>query len=166
MLVGTRGRQGSGKTLTMSAIGLFLANAMKLKLYANYSLFSSIYLPNLQALEYLDTGVVCLDEVWLWLDSRRSSKNIDISPLILQARKKGLLIMWNAQNEGQVDLRLRENTDYMLFMERNRTDRRITLTTVDWQYGDIGRRLEIRKPEVIYDLYDSFEVLKPKILTS
>lgn len=68
----------------------------------------------------LQDAVICLDEVHVLIDSRRSvtGRNIMISYFILQTRKRGVSLFYTSQSIHQVEKRLRDNTDYIVYCER------------------------------------------------
>lgn len=103
------GNLGSGKTLLLVDVAYrtSLSNQDQV-IYANFH----IDLPNVVLIKPSDLadithGKVLLDEMYLWMDSRRSvSKgNISLSHDIFKSRKRGLDIWGTAQLTGSVDLR-------------------------------------------------------------
>ncbi len=56
------------------------------------------------------------DELWNWADSRMSGAraNAFVSGLLLKSRKRGFSLVYTAQSMGQIDKRIRDNTDYII----------------------------------------------------
>ena len=73
-IVMVSGKQGCGKTMVMSAIGL--AHVLKgEKIYANYHLnYPYIPVRNMKDLYDMKDGLFLADELWRWLFSRRAMK--------------------------------------------------------------------------------------------
>lgn len=66
-------------------------------------------------LTLLYSGVVGLDELWAWLESRgsgSSTNNKILSQVAFQSGKSGYDILWSAQLSSSVDKRIRLLTDY------------------------------------------------------
>ncbi len=64
--------------------------------------------------EIKQKSLVCIDELYLEMDSRRSmrKKNIDISHIIFQSRKRKVDIIYASQLRSSIDLRIRDLTNY------------------------------------------------------
>lgn len=64
-----------------------------------------------------DNCVIVIDEIHVFMDSRRSmsNRNIGIASLLVMSRKLSLKLFWTSQQEHQVDRRLRSNTDIMTY---------------------------------------------------
>ena len=110
------GRFGSGKTLLLTYYAL-KAIEKGHKVFANYTIKSdkaSFVSPsNFESkLDSVDTQKqpisAFLDEVYVWLDSRMSmtKRNLSLSHLILQSRKRHLTIFYTAQMSRTVEMRL------------------------------------------------------------
>lgn len=152
---------GAGKTFTMSVFSYLLSRSLGVPLFANYGLKGSQYINSLDEIWTMEGGIFCFDEIWLTMDARLSKNNVDLTRWINQTRKKKMLVMYTSQSFGQVDLRVRKATDFLLYAWRHHDTQKITL--VDAQYGDVLRTLTIKQPERYYSLYDTFEVLKPMV---
>lgn len=70
----------------------------------------------------LQNCVMAIDEIHVLLDSRNSisKRNKLLTYFILQTRKRGVVLMFTTQDEGQVDLRLRRNVDFWVYCRRLR----------------------------------------------
>lgn len=111
------GRQGSGKTL------LLVRKAYEFY-KKGYKIYSNVHLKfPYKKLDYndiinckLENGLVILDEVHLLLSSRNSmsKRNREICDSFLSmVRKKNLTIYGSTQTERKVDIRFREEKDYI-----------------------------------------------------
>lgn len=120
-IMGIVGSMGAGKTLYASAI------AERLKDYyiimANYDLKCREYdvTPENVATLMFETRalegkkLLIIDEFHIFSDSRLSSTNhnILISYFITQVRKQDIQLIYTTQQLGQVDIRVRDNTDVL-----------------------------------------------------
>lgn len=159
MLVGIMGKMGSGKTLSMSIIAEYLSKATKAPLYANYGLQGAEPLGSLNEVDQITGGILCLDELWLSMDSRAWKDNIRVSHWVNQTRKKKVVVFYTTQHIRQMELRVRNATDILIVCEKKPEGH--WLTFIDYQYRAIGKRFLIESPSRFYPLYDTFEVLKP-----
>lgn len=113
----------SGKTLTLTYNQednlldgkLAWKNYMKKnrRVFSNYELFGIPHtrIKSLGDLENMRDGFVAADELWLWLDARTSSKQMNkvSSDLLLKSRKRGLTLAFTAQHQSQIDARIRKS---------------------------------------------------------
>jgi len=115
MLIGVFGDFGSGKTLLLVFFLKFLSYPNK---FANFKVkipdTKSLSLNELLNMNYEEKTLVCIDELYLEMDSRRSmnKRNIDISHIIFQSRKRKVDIIYASQLRSSVDLRIRDLTNY------------------------------------------------------
>lgn len=117
MLIGIIGGLGSGKTLTMTMLGK-LASQVGQDVSSNYHItFSNLRVITKNDFDNFRNGVMLLDELWLWSDSRRamSDKNYIVNKIPLSSRKRKLAIIWTSQQLSQIDLRIRNITDVLLY---------------------------------------------------
>ena len=117
------GPRGSGKTLAMTYYALqYMARG--LKVWSNYKIaynnngYRLECLPlNMDALytfdEELVQGLVCIDEINLWANSRRSiaNTNLLLTSIFQQIRKRGLSFFFTVQEFSWVDNRIRWQVD-------------------------------------------------------
>lgn len=113
------GKQGSGKTL--------LAVKMALDLYTKHrTIYSNVHLSfNYEKINYMDIiecnlsrSVILLDEIHLLLPSRRSlsKRNTEICDKFLSmARKQNTEIIGTTQTMRKVDIRYREEADFLYY---------------------------------------------------
>jgi len=151
MLVGIMGKMGAGKTLTQSVLATYLSNYTKVPLYANYGLKGAKPIMKLSELWDLNNAIVCLDEIWLTMDARLWKDNVQVTRFINQTRKKKLTIFFTTQHIKQVELRVRNATDILVYCERKNEGH--WLYFVDYQYMQIGRKFLLDKPWLFYNLY-------------
>jgi len=127
------GKQRNGKTLMMNKIARYyqkqdyviISNQRNLGYPHIY--FDPKFMESKEGIEDIKRKmsnpniIMCLDEAHLWVDSRRSGKNAAKSFLISQAGK--LLseqghFMYTTQYFGQIDIRLRYNTNYIFEVKK------------------------------------------------
>jgi hypothetical protein len=122
MIIGYIGDMGSGKTLSMvkQAYELYKKGH---KIYSNFHLsFPHTILTLEEILNYAESNtnfvnsVWLLDEITLLMDSRRSSssKNLYLSYVILQSRKRSFWLFFTTQYIHMVDRRLRSATNCLV----------------------------------------------------
>lgn len=153
------GKMGAGKTLSMSFYGSVIAKVMNVPLYANYGLDGAQRIETVKELWAIDNAIVCWDEIWLTLDARLWSNNVFLTRFINQTRKKKIALFYTTQHIRQVELRVRNGTDVLIYCEKK--PHGILQTWMDWQYQTIGRKFILERPERFYGMYDTYEVLEP-----
>lgn len=158
MLVGVMGKMGGGKTRFMTIIGVYMHKMTGAPIYANYSLFGIDYtkVNSLKELWEINSGIVLLDELWLSMDARMWKDNVNVTRFINQTRKKKITLFYTTQHIRQIELRTRNATDVLVFCENGNT-----VTFIDYQYMEIGRKFMFDNPSVFNALYDTFETLQP-----
>lgn len=161
MFIAITGMPGHGKTLSMTILGVNLSKLMNVPLFATYTLNDVQYtkVRTIEELLAMQTGVVLLDEFWLNMDSRSFSQNVQLSQWVMQARKKSLLCFYTSQTMRQVDLRVRNITDWWIHVEERREG--IWLNFVLYQYGRLGSRFLLAAPHEYHKLYNTNEILSP-----
>jgi hypothetical protein len=115
-IIGVVGSFGHGKTLIISNIAKYDLDKHKRKIYANFKLnfdYEPISLDKILSCvennEQLSNCDICLDEVYLLMDSRAHDKlNQIFSYFIMQTRKRDVNLVYSSQLYGMVDLRLRD----------------------------------------------------------
>lgn len=159
MLVGIMGKMGSGKTLTMSILASYLSRATKAPLRANYKLEGALPVESMNDVVEAESAIFCFDEMWLSMDSRMWQDNIRLTQWVNQTRKKRMIVFYTTQHIRQIELRARNATDILIVAEKKPEG--IWLTFIDYQWKSIGKRFLINKPERFYNIYNTYEVLKP-----
>lgn len=110
------GLMNSGKTLYMT-MKLFLAYCKGKTILTNYDLnfphykINKDWLIDLSQKEdlALNNVAIGLDEFWIWMDARSAMKNTVFSYFFLQSSKDDTEIYMTAQNNNQIDIRIRNN---------------------------------------------------------
>lgn len=109
------GELGAGKTLCLTY--MCYRNYLKgKKIFSNYELkFPHTKVKELDDLLNMKEGFAGMDELWLWVDCRASAskKNRVISAILLKSRKRGIHICYVTQAFRQVDVRIRNVTDFI-----------------------------------------------------
>lgn len=161
MLVGIMGKMGTGKTLTQTILSTYLHLKTNVPIYANYTLKGVPYhrIDSLSDLWGINNGIVCLDEIWLTMDARLWKDNVALTRFINQTRKKKITLFFTTQHIKQVELRVRNATDILIYCEKKPEGH--WLWFVDYQYSEIGKKFLLTNPSRFYSLYDTFEVLQP-----
>jgi len=161
MMIGLQGKMGTGKTLTMTVLGIYLSIRTQTPLYANYTIktYPSKRIRSSTDLWDANHGIVLLDEAWLTLDSRLYNDNVKLTRWINQTRKKDLILLYTTQHIRQIELRMRNATDILINMSKE--TRGHWLQFIDWQYRELGRRYLLPNPKKFWGLYDTYEVLEP-----
>jgi len=163
MLCGVFGNIGSGKTLLLVFFLKYLNYANK---YANFTTkikeVKPITLGELLNMNFsLDNKtLVTLDEAYIELDSRRSlkKKNIDISHLVFQSRKRNVDIIYASQLRGSVDLRLRDLTQInILALGKNNKNSFVYYIHEFDKFFTIPNEIA----EMLFKLYDTYEIVEP-----
>jgi len=161
MLIGIMGKMGAGKTLSASILASYLSRATGAPLSANYDLIGATPIESLDDVQEKESGILVFDEVWLSADARAWKDNVKLSHWINQTRKKKMIVFYTTQHIRQVEMRMRNGTDVLIYCEK--TPEGHWLTFIDWQYRTIGRRYLIPHDVAkrFYPLYNTYEVLKP-----
>lgn len=167
MIIGLTGNLGSGKTLSMVELMLLLKNQMEVYTVSNIHMsFSDKTIESVKEMDQVTMdheGVIGIDEVWAWADSRKSQNNDVITQIVIYSRKRGWIIIYTTQSLHQVDKRLRENTDFIGMCEHTSspTGDKAKVTLVNMNSMEIANVLEFN-PEPLYDVYDTKEEVDVK----
>lgn len=141
-IMGIVGSMGCGKTLFASAIAERLKNHYTIM--ANYDLKCrdmDITPENVASLMFETRAIegkklVIIDEFHIFSDSRLSSSNHNIlmSYFITQTRKQNVQLIYTTQQFGQVDIRVRDNTDVLALPAYNAINDIMTVVFLkrDW----------------------------------
>lgn len=166
------GRFGSGKTLLLTYYAL-KAIEKNHKVFANYTIKSdkaSFVTPsNFEVkLDSVDTQKqpisTFLDEVYVWLDSRMSmtKRNLSLSHLILQSRKRHLTIFYTAQMSRTVEMRLSEMADFRIKAEQLHNRFKYTVYTGDGLQLSVFAIPKKKAETFLYSEYDTYHIVKEK----
>lgn len=175
MIVGLLGNPGRGKTLSLTFLMYYLKAHTKIdKIVTNYMTdITTDMVESPQELEettkhFKEYGIVALyglDELWAWMDSRESQDNQLMTNIILNSRKRGAIIGYTTQSIGQVDKRLRENTDFLGFCnhyDAHETDYGHDVVVVELYYNnEMDEWVKVRELVIdaseYYGTYDTWE---------
>lgn len=157
MLVVLTGTLGQGKTLSMSVLALYLKQQSGLKVYANYSLTGSIRVRTFKELLECESGILAFDEAHISFDSRLYKDNVKSTHWFAMTRKKGLIVMMTTQTFGQIDLRMRNLTDYLIVCKK--TDTGVWLQLINWQERKLMHRVHLDNIKRFFTIYDTYEII-------
>lgn len=171
MLIGIKGPLGAGKTALLTFVGL-RQYAVGLNVYSNYGLnfrpgpTSGKVLPfNAEDLangNWQGPGILLIDELPVWMDSRNSISNRISTQMVLQTRKKKTHIAYTTQFLDQVDLRVRRLTDVVIECEKRKDFAHLRLIRTYDGY-EVEKKLYLPP---LYDLYDTEEIIRKPDLTT
>ena len=122
MIICIVGKPGSGKTLVQTWIAIRMYQRGDI-VYSNFTIKNpfidkeiSRKIKSKGDLDHAHDGWLIIDEAAKLADSRQSmSSSNQFSTKVLQLnRKRGLSLVYSAQDAFMIDIRLRENTDYVL----------------------------------------------------
>lgn len=171
MIVGFIGDIGQGKTCSMVAYA-YAMHKKGYEIYANFRLnFPFRYLTLADILRYYEeetafkNTIFLIDEIHMLIDSRTAMtrRNMIISYFILQTRKKGVILMWTSQHYHQVEKRLRASTDaFVECYHKSKSGQSFVLNIFNIvKTNRIITKKIMFNPVPIYDLYNTYEIIKP-----
>jgi len=158
MMIGSvNGWLGTGKTL-------FLTLLAKLNepnpTFANFNLdVKGVKVIDVPDLEEIDSGLILIDEAYLWFESRTSMSELNryLSRMVFQSRKRGLDIFTSQQVHSSIDLRVRDLEDVTIHaMGLNERG-----TYFDYVFDGWGHvktfRLPYRVAEQLFGIFNTLE---------
>lgn len=163
MIFGIAGGIGQGKTLAM--VWYLLREHLQLNktVYANFHLkgIPYKYLTFDDLMQMAEEGfdfrnaVIVIDEAHIWLDSRTAASKLNrlFTYFVLQTGKEDINLYYTTQDFGQVDIRLRQRTDFAIRVKR-RGD--VILANVIYLPEEHVVTMAIPGPAV-YQFYDTRE---------
>jgi len=101
-----------GKTLTLTFLtGLQAWRGTKI--YSNYyTIFNNVLVNSLTELDTMRKGWFAWDDAYIWANSRRKDlKGVDL--ILGKSGKRGIDIAWTTTRTNQVDINIRENTEFI-----------------------------------------------------
>jgi len=178
MIIGIEGFMGDGKTVFMVR-SILIDYLNSRPIYANFKLKEIEYKPlliedflNTDTAEKYKNATLCIDEITLFMDCRRSSKkeNIALSTLLRQSRKRNICIIFTCQNFEETDIRLINFTSIFVIAERvyriNENDEKVEVENLR-QYTIIDtRQREENVTKLVLDItpffkyYDTDEIIE------
>jgi len=169
MIIGFIGNMGGGKTLSMVRHayekylnGFTVYSNIKLE-FPHEKLDLQLILDYAKEERQFPRSVFIIDEAHIYLEARRSAskRNLIISYFILQTRKKDILLLYTTQNFGQVEKRLRDQTDIIVSCFTKHTKKgTFTLNKIQARKMEgVVQRKSVFKSSDYYNLYDTNEVV-------
>lgn len=176
MIVGIIGKRGCGKTITMAKTVVDMLKKGKI-IYTNFhinkkgidkkyhkkiNLLDNEFFKNYKDFKLYNCALF-LDEVYVYIDSRTSGskRNRLWSYFINQTRKRDVDLYFTTQFFRQVELRLRENTEFFVFPQVIKEGDKIIVDNKVYSYGDrlklIGRERFIGND--YFNVYDTDEII-------
>jgi hypothetical protein len=159
MILGFMGDLGSGKTLgaVIFAYNIYFLSNKKLSIWANFTIKGANKIKSLSQLKRLNNSILVLDELHILIDARMWKFNKELMDYFLQLRKYNNFLIFTTQHIKQVDVRLRNVTQYIFYCQRFSKYFRYTL--LDILYKDVIKTLYLPKEvaKVFYDKYNTFE---------
>ena len=161
------GRVGSGKTLFMTADAV---NSGRAHIYANYQVNDPRYialLPEMLMDPNLRDAVILLDEVYAWIESRTSGRDINryMSYILFQSRKKDIDFYMTEQLLSTVDLRYRDMIDFEVrckAVPNYKHPEGFVYKIVDVLEQKVyPLYLSIKDAEPYFKLYDTYQTVHP-----
>ena len=172
MIFGFIGDIGQGKTCSMIAYAYTMFRK-------GYQVFSNIKLNfphqplTIQVImDYYDSDIrfekptiFILDEAHMVLDSRSSmsARSKFISYMVLQTRKRGIMMLYTTQHYHQVEKRLRASTDAFVecyFKKKNGQNYILNVFNIV-RHNSIKTKKIAFNPTPIFKLYNTYEVVRP-----
>lgn len=116
---------------------------------------------NLGPMVDLQRAAIGLDEVHTWADSRVSGRqqNRVFSYLMLQSSKDDVNIYWTSQREGQVDKRLRQQTDIWITVQKYGDLHLCAVQDLTAPTPSVSRL--VIKGKTVWDFFDTREKVIP-----
>lgn len=159
MLIIVRGDVGSGKTLFMTGYALDDSRP----LYANYHIkrkgWHDLKPETLMSLD--KPSLVCLDEGYVWLESRTSSSHLNryLSYILFQSRKRNMDIIITAQLSRTIDVRFRLMANFDVYCEATDVGFYYEITKLSARrlYRPTLFILPFESAEQIYPKYETYE---------
>lgn len=129
LIVGFFGFQRSGKTLLAYKISdSYYRNGIKV--YTNMEVEGFIKIKSLAEIPNDYTPkVLLLDEIYYFLDSRMWQNNTEATLFLNTLGKRNIMLLMTAINPGMIELRLREQMNYVFICKGD--DKKITYKVID-----------------------------------
>lgn len=161
MILGFQGNLGSGKTLGASlfAYYLYFISNKKLNLVANYELKGAKKIYTLKQLYFTRNSIIILDEIHTLIDSRLWKQNKKVLDFILQFRKYNNFLIFTTQHFKQVDIRLRNVTQFLFHCLK--TQDYFYYYLIDTFNKEVIKILKIPKENIsfLFNFYNTFEFI-------
>lgn len=163
------GNQGAGKTLGSVVYVKRLSEITGQQIVSNaYLNFSYIYFEDWRQMVEVapNNSIILFDEIDTAIDARnfKSVDQILFTHWFKQLRKRGITFFYTCQRIKNVDVRVRDLTDYVAECEKDWLWNKLSVKWFDTQAG-LERALFIKKVNVhdhfrVFPLFDSFKIIK------
>ncbi len=176
MIVGIIGKRGCGKTITMAKTVKDMLKKGKIiytnfhinkkaidkKYHKNIHLLDSEFFKNYKDFKLYNCALF-LDEIYVYIDSRTSSskRNRLWSYFINQTRKRDVDLYYTTQFFRQVELRLRENTEYFIYPQLIKQGNTTIVYNKIYSYGDTLKKIGNERfvANDYFNVYDTDEII-------
>lgn len=168
MLTLVLGDRGSGKTLWLTMMAL----KSNREIWSNYEIYIERF-KKLREIDIMDLPPnieVMIDEAYTWLESRLSMRGLNryMSYIIYQLRKSNRGIFLSAQDTITLDVRARNQIDYLVYCQRKPNENK------DWRYWDFKYEIACKRTNRIrvlilkyekaipyFEYFDTYEIVEP-----
>lgn len=171
MIIGFVENLGKGKTLGATYLGYYFKEKTKLSnVVSNYETdLTTHYVDNPTDLERMSQeveGIYLLDEIWAWMSAREAMENDEMIDFVINARKRGCLVIYTVQNLKLADNVLTDITDYFAIpnhVEAHKTGKPHDIAEIQFvtDDGNLGKTFKYNA-EKFYGSYDTSEEISSK----
>lgn len=162
------GELGTGKTLSLAYLGWSNWFKKQRQVFSNIDLFGFPFtrVESIPDLDKMKDGVFLGDELWLWVDSwsGRDTKQKLTSSILLKSRRRGITIIYTSQSMSQVNLRIRNITDFVAYPLMSTDNSYCRLEIFRGPNPSISTRINppiYFNVEPVYAIFNTFEEVKP-----
>jgi len=117
LIIMVSGKQGVGKTMVMTAMG-FMEYLRGTKIYANYHLnYDYTPVTSMDDMFQMKNGLFLADELWRWLQSRRSMRKDQLeilSDVVENLRKRNMDMIFSTHHPMHIDTMVRRVTTHYI----------------------------------------------------
>ncbi len=176
MIVGIIGKRGCGKTITMAKTVVDMLKKGK-TIYTNFNinkkaidkkyhnkinLLDAKFFKNYKDFKLYNCALF-LDEIYVYIDARSSmsKRNRLWSYFINQTRKRDVDLYFTTQFFRQVELRLRENTEYFIFPQVIKQHNAIIINNKIYSYENTLKLIGVERfvGNDYFNVYDTDEII-------
>lgn len=174
MIYRFEGNMRGGKTLNATAWAVTLSALTGQTIYANYHINWPwfVFFEKWRDLSNVTDSLIIVDEIATMVDSRnyKSKDQMYFTHLFAQMGKKGNTFFYTSQRDHMVEKRVKDQTDYVIKCWKDWVN-----GTLNQEWFDTQRSVDepvyintliMEKPQVIYPLYDTYEVVSSQLNTT
>ena len=173
MIIGYVGTRGRGKTLScvreayehqLKGYTVYANLKLNRRMFPNYvELTGKMITDYVSSEQQFNKAFFILDEVHVYLDSRSgmSKRNVIISYFILQTRKRDVRLGYTTQFIDQVDKRLRQPTEVMVYCQNYNSGKDIKQKNIVFEKETGKRFLDTFSANEYFDYYDTNYIINP-----